>query len=200
MQSSFPLFGRHFIGVTTLQTSNLMTTISTEIFQLALNWPPQKVTETSYCTAWIKLFASSKYYFIPGYADTSGVPQSHSSPFSTKPFPQDGGAMMLLTSGMFVKHFGISLNMYFSKLWRLQELNFSGMIELYWESKRIYVRLGIGKEKQYPLQEKWNKWPSPKLLGATIFPNIYINKYNGHLLLIAGKKSGNKQIRKNLMY
>lgn len=108
-----------------------MTTVSTEIFQLALNWLLWKLTETRYCTASIKLFASSKYYFIPGYADTSGVPQSHSSPFSTKPFPQDGGAMMLLISGTLVKHLGMSLNMYFSKLWRLQELNFLGMIALY---------------------------------------------------------------------
>lgn len=46
----------------------------------------------------------------------------------------------------------------------------------------------VGKEKQYPLQEKLNKWPSPKLLGATILPNTYINKYNGYLLLIAGEK------------
>lgn len=46
----------------------------------------------------------------------------------------------------------------------------------------------VGKEKQYPLQEKLNKWPSPKLLGTTILPNTYINKYNGYLLLIAEKK------------
>lgn len=38
---------------------------------------------------------------------------------------------MLVFSGMLVKHFGMSLNMYLSKLWRLQELNFLGMIELY---------------------------------------------------------------------
>lgn len=197
MQSSFVPFGMCFIGVTSLQISNLMTAVSTEMFQLALSWPPQKLTETSYCTAWIKLFASSKYYFIPGYADTSAVPQSHSSPFSTKPFPQDGGAMMLFISGMFVKHFGMSLNMYFSKLWRLQELNFLGMIELYWESRMSYIRIGIGKENRYPLQEKWKKWPSLKLLGAIIFPDLYINKYNGCLLLIAEKESRNKQIRKN---
>jgi len=121
----------HCVGVTALQISNLVTAASTEILPLALNQLPRELTETSYCTAQINLFASSKYHFIPGYADTSGVPQSHSSSSSTKPFPQDGGATMLLISGMLVKHFGMSLNMYFSKLWRLQELNVLGMMELY---------------------------------------------------------------------
>lgn len=63
---------------------------------------------------------------------------------------------MLVLSGMSVKHLGMSLSMYFSKLWRLQELNFWGMMELHGEGRRVYVRVGAGKEKQYSLQEKFN--------------------------------------------
>lgn len=105
-------------------------------------------SETNCSTASIKLFASSRNYFIPSYADTSAVPQSHSSPFSTKPFPQVGGATMVFISGMLVKHFGMSFSMYFSKSWRLQELNNLGMMELYWERRRTRIRIIIDKEKQ----------------------------------------------------
>lgn len=121
--------------------SSLMAVVSTEVFQLDLNWLPQK-------TAWKQLVPSSKSYFIPSWVDTSEVPQSHSSPFSTKPLPHDEGAMMAFISGMLVRHFGMSFNMYFSKSWRLQELNFLGMIELFWESKRTWVRVVVDNKKQ----------------------------------------------------
>lgn len=140
-QSDVPSSSLRFVGTSRLQTSGLMAAVSTEVFQLDLNRLPQK-------TAWKQPVSSSKYYFIPSWADTSEVPQSHSSPFSTKPLPHDDGAMMAFISGMLVRHFGMSFNMYFSKSWRLQELNFLGTIELFWESKRTWVMVVVDKEKQ----------------------------------------------------